>query len=66
MGITGDIKGDGFQNGGALIVDKDGKLLLEYRQEDAADHISAEQILKALDLPMPAAPAAVTESESSK
>jgi hypothetical protein len=44
------MKGDGFQNGGALIVDKNGKQLYEYRQEDAAEHISEEEILKALDI----------------
>lgn len=49
-GINGDMKGDGFQNGGTLIVDKNGKQLYEYRQEDAAEHISEEEILKALGL----------------
>ena len=44
------MKGDGFQNGGALIVDKNGKQLYEYIQEDAADHISAEEIFKALNI----------------
>ena len=42
--------GDGFQNGGALIVGKNGKQLYEYIQEDAADHISAEEIFKALNI----------------
>ena len=44
------MKGDGFQNGGTLIVDKNGKQLYEDRQEDAAEHISEEEILKALGL----------------
>jgi hypothetical protein len=44
------MKGDAFQNGGALIIDKGGKTLFEYRQEDAAEMISGEQILKALGL----------------
>lgn len=44
------MKGDGFQNGGAMIVDKGGKLLYEYRQDDASEQISADEILKALDL----------------
>lgn len=43
-------QGDGFQNGGAIIVGKGGKMLYEYRQVDAADHISPEEIFKALDL----------------
>ena len=50
MGIGGDMKGDGFQNGGALIIDKKGKQLYEYRQEDASEQISAEEILKALNI----------------
>jgi prostamide/prostaglandin F2alpha synthase len=50
MKITGDVRGDGFQNGGALVVDRGGNLLFEYVQEDATEHISTEDILKALKL----------------
>ena len=50
MGISGDMKGDGFQNGGALIVDKNGKQIYEYIQDDASEQISANEILKALNL----------------
>jgi len=53
LGISGDFKGDGFQNGGALVIDKGGKPLLEYVQEDASDHVSSEAILKALNIPIP-------------
>jgi len=53
LGISGDLKGDGFQNGGALVIDKGGKTLLEYTQEDASDHVSSEAILKALDIQVP-------------
>ena len=53
MGLSGDMKGDGFQNGGALIVDKNGKQLYEYIQEDASEHISADEILKALNINQP-------------
>lgn len=49
-GVGGDMKGDGFQNGGAMVIDKGGKLLYEYRQEDASEQISAEEILTALNL----------------
>lgn len=49
-GVGGDMKGDGFQNGGAIIVDKGGKLLYEYRQDDASEQISAEEIFAALNL----------------
>ena len=62
MNVGGDMKGDGFQNGGTLIVDKKGKQLYEYRQEDAAEHISAEEILKALDLPIPPSVKAASSS----
>lgn len=48
--MKSDTKGDGFQNGGTLVVEKGGKLLHEYRQEDASEHISVEQILKALNI----------------
>lgn len=50
MNIKGDVKGDGFQNGGALVIDRNGNQLLEFRQEDPADHVSAEDVLKALKI----------------
>ncbi len=50
MGISGDMKGDGFQNGGALIVDKGGKQLYEFIQEDASIQITKEEIFKALKI----------------
>lgn len=41
------LKGDGFQNGGALVVEKGGtKTLLTYIQEEAPDHVSNEEVLK--------------------
>ena len=39
-----------FFIGGALVIDKGGKLLLEYKQEDAADHVNPEDVLKALKI----------------
>ena len=50
MNINGDLKGDAFQNGGALIVDKGGKQLYEMIQEDSAVHITPEEIYKALNI----------------
>ena len=39
--------GDGFQNGGALIVEKGGTAtLLTYVQQGAPDHVSNEEVLK--------------------
>jgi prostamide/prostaglandin F2alpha synthase len=50
MALGGDLKGDGYQNGGALVVDKNGKQLYEYIQKDASEHISAEEIFTALNI----------------
>lgn len=50
MKLGGDLKGDGYQNGGALVVDKKGKLLYEYVQTDVTEHVSAEDIFNALEL----------------
>ena len=50
MQLSNDLKGDGFQNGGALVVAKGGKLLYEYRQENVADHISKEEIVRAFGI----------------
>jgi len=48
-GITGNMSGDGFQNGGLLIV-KEGKIIYSFIQENPADHASNEDILKALNI----------------
>lgn len=48
--IPGDMKGDGFQNGGTLVVAQGGKLLLAFKQESPADHVDNEEVLKALGL----------------
>lgn len=49
--ITGDMKGDGFQNGGTIIVSAGGKeCLLNFVQEDPADHVALEDVLKALKI----------------
>lgn len=43
--------GDGFQNGGALVVEAGGKnTLFTYVQKDAPDHASNEEILKSLGI----------------
>ena len=39
-----------MQNGGALVVAKNGRLLLEYLQVDASDHVEASDVLKALKI----------------
>ena len=50
MGIKGDARGDGFQQGGALVVDTNGRVLSEFVQLDPADHIAEGDILKALNI----------------
>lgn len=49
-GVGGDMKGDGYQNGGLIVVEKGGKLLYSYVQENPADHPNNDDILKALNL----------------
>ncbi len=47
LGLGGNIKGDGYQNGGAIIVEAGGnKTLLHYKQKEAPDHVSNEEVLK--------------------
>lgn len=48
LGLGGDIKGDGYQNGGALVVDKGGNTLYTYVQETTADHANNSEILKVM------------------
>ena len=40
------MRGDGFQNGGLLVVEKGGKVLYTFIQENPADHANNEDILK--------------------
>jgi len=56
MNLGGNMtKGDGFQLGGAIVVDVGGKTLYTYAQEDAADHVENGKVLQALgiDAPVP-------------
>ena len=47
MNLGGDMKGDGFQNGGCIVVEKGGtKTLLTYVQQGAPDHVSNEELVK--------------------
>jgi len=48
--LGGDMKGDGYQNGGTIIVDTGGKLLHKYIQENPADHMEPGAVLKALGI----------------
>ena len=54
MGIKGDMKGDGMQLGGTLVVSKGGeKLLLCHKQTNPGDHTNTEEVLKALGIAAP-------------
>ena len=46
LNVGGNLHGDGFQNGGVLVVDKGGKTLHLYVQEGPADHEDNMKILK--------------------
>lgn len=50
LGLGGNMAGDGYQNGGALVVKQGGETLFHFVQEEAAEHASNADILKALGL----------------
>lgn len=50
-GISGNLSGDGLQNGGLLIVTKAGtRLLLNHREELPGDHVANDEILRILGI----------------
>lgn len=50
LGLGGNMAGDGYQNGGALVVKQGGETLFHFVQAEAAEHASNADILKALNL----------------
>ncbi|XP_063409343.1 prostamide/prostaglandin F synthase-like [Mytilus trossulus] len=48
--IDGDFKGDGFQNGGTLVIGAGGKVLLNFKQQEPSDHVSPNEVLKVLGI----------------
>lgn len=44
--IYGNSEGDGYQNGGILVVSKGGQLLLNHTEEEPGDHVPNVVILK--------------------
>lgn len=66
QGIANNLKGDGFQNGGLLVVAAGGRVLYEYRQENPADHAPNSDILQALNLSPDPTPAEAPPSSPSK
>jgi len=60
-GVGGNMRGDGLQNGGLLIV-KEGKIIYSFVQENPADHASNADILKALNITVDTIPEFSTTS----
>jgi len=51
LGLGGNMKGDGYQNGGCLVVSAGGdSTLFSYKQEHVAEHPDNADILKALNI----------------
>eukprot|EP00118_Oscarella_pearsei_P003193 m.13357 g.13357 ORF g.13357 m.13357 type:complete len:107 (+) comp24728_c0_seq1:467-787(+) len=51
-GISGNLKGDGFQNGGTFVVNKGGsEVLLSHFEIEPGSHVDPKAILKALNIP---------------
>lgn len=51
LNITGNLSGDGLQNGGVLIIDKGGsKILLNHREENPGDNVANEVVLQSLGI----------------
>jgi len=49
--LGGNMAGDGYQNGGCLVVGRGGTpTMYSFRQEDAADHPNNSEILEALGI----------------
>jgi prostamide/prostaglandin F2alpha synthase len=48
-GITGNLKGDGFQLGGTIIVDREGNVVYSFKQSKYTDEPSEEDIIKAVE-----------------
>lgn len=48
--ISGNLKGDGFQTGGTVVLQQGGQVLLSYEQKGFADHVALSDVLKALGI----------------
>lgn len=65
LGIKGNMKGDGMQNGGMLIVTAGGeKVLLDHKQASPGDHVANEKILEVLGIKSDESKKDETESAS--
>lgn len=51
LNLGGDLKGDGYQNGGCIVVGAGGSpTMFSFRQEEVSDHPENSQILEALGI----------------
>lgn len=50
MNLQGNLKGDKLQNGGLLIIDDQGEIIYEFRQERPCHFVSNNEILRVLNL----------------
>jgi len=49
--IPSNLKGNGLQNGGVLVVNKGGsEILMDFKQDNPADHVENSDILKVLGI----------------
>ncbi|XP_012257773.2 prostamide/prostaglandin F synthase-like [Athalia rosae] len=51
--VGGNYKGDGLQNGGALVVKQGGELLYSFKQDGPAQHVKNSKFLEVLSIPVP-------------
>jgi len=52
--LDSNLQGDGLQTGGTLVVTKGGEqVLLDFRQDNPADHVTNAEILRVLGIPNP-------------
>eukprot|EP01135_Chromosphaera_perkinsii_P006368 Nk52_evm97s485 gene=Nk52_evmTU97s485 len=51
--VDGNLQGDGWQMGGAFVIDKEGKFLYSFRQSNYGEHADPIAMLKALGVESP-------------
>ncbi|KAI0984777.1 hypothetical protein GJ496_008782 [Pomphorhynchus laevis] len=50
LNIKGNLKGDGLQKGGTIVVDTDGTLLYNFTQADVTDELNIDDMLNTLKI----------------
>ena len=62
LGLKQNFKGNPYQNGGLVIVDKGGEIIFNYKQKYIAEFIDNEDILKALGIEVEEVPHVVVSA----